>query len=357
MCCDFTMFKLNLSKFQEKVPIKVFENVLKENLAVSSEQVLFIGDKGYGTTNLLAPILTNAFSVAANNMGITNSTVYQTTKARGESADIVMLREMKNLPPQSVIVVNVSNRLGDMKYLGKSFRTFCRARGHRFISAASLGMLQNNYLPNIVDSLNVNAKQLHHKGMQLKRKLDDASAITVLTKKGTDLTIGLENMRSRVASGLYTVPGTGGNSIPAETYVAPAKNSVNGTIVIDGSIRTTNKTILCKNQVEMTVKNSEIVSMNSSPEAKLLQQSLVWARKNSKNSNKNNVKKIAELGIGLNDKAKIIGSTIVDEKTKGTAHIAIGSNGWFGGDIKTIIHLDQVFKDPMFKIDGKLMRM
>jgi len=349
------MFRLDLSKFQSKVPIKVFEKVLKENLAITNEQVLLVGDKGYGTTNLLAPILTNAFSLAANNMGLTNSAVYQTTKARGESADQVMLREMKNLPPQSVIVVNVSNRLGDMKYLGKSFRTFCKARGHRFISAASLGMLPNKYLGSIIDSLNVNAKQLHQKGMKIKKILDDANCVNVMTKKGTDLEIGVKGMTARVASGVYTEPGTGGNSIPAETYIAPAKNSVNGTVVIDGSIRTLNKTILCKSPVCIGVKNSTIISMNSSSEALKLQQSLAWARQKSKFSD--NVKKISELGIGLNDKAGIIGATIIDEKTKGTAHVAIGSNGWFGGDIKSIIHLDQVFKDPVFKVDGRVLHL
>jgi leucyl aminopeptidase (aminopeptidase T) len=43
---------------------------------------------------------------------------------------------------------------------------------------------------------------------------------------------------------------------------------------------------------------------------------------------------------------------ILDEKVHGTGHIAIGSNSWFGGAIKTIYHGDQVFKRPVFYIDG-----
>lgn len=349
------MFKINLSTFQKRVPIKVFEKVLKENLAISDENLLLIGDEGYGTTHLLAPILTNAFSLAANNMGISHNTIYQTTKARGESSDVILLRQLKQLPPKSVIVVNVSNRMGQMDYLGKSFRKFCNLRGHRFISAASLGMISNKYLDFLVNSLDVNAKLLHQQGLKLKNKLDNGSVINVITKNGTDVEIGLQGMTSRVASGVYTEPGTGGNSIPAETYVAPAKNSVNGKIVIDGSIRTLNKTILCKNNVELNVEKSSITSMNTTTEARQLQESLIWARKNSKNPE--TVKKIAELGIGLNENAKIVGSTIIDEKAKGTAHVAIGSNNWFGGEIKSIIHLDQVFKDPIFKIDNRLLHL
>ena len=64
---------------------------------------------------------------------------------------------------------------------------------------------------------------------------------------------------------------------------------------------------------------------------------------------------MGELGIGINPGAVLIGSMIMDEKVLGTGHIAIGSNSWFGGDIKTIYHGDQVFKSPVYYLDGKKM--
>ena len=48
---------------------------------------------------------------------------------------------------------------------------------------------------------------------------------------------------------------------------------------------------------------------------------------------------------------------IVDDKSLGTAHIGIGSNYWFGGDIYAIIHLDQVFKNPAVYFDGELLKI
>jgi len=78
---------------------------------------------------------------------------------------------------------------------------------------------------------------------------------------------------------------------------------------------------------------------------------LKWAEEHAKYAER--VRKVAELGIGLNPKAKIIGATIIDEKVLGTAHVGIGSNYWFGGPIRTIIHLDQVFKNPLLKLDGE----
>ena len=64
-----------------------------------------------------------------------------------------------------------------------------------------------------------------------------------------------------------------------------------------------------------------------------------------------NTLKIGELGIGLNKKASLIGCTVVDEKLLDTCHFAIGSNYWFGGPIKSKIHLDQVLKKPKIFIE------
>ena len=46
---------------------------------------------------------------------------------------------------------------------------------------------------------------------------------------------------------------------------------------------------------------------------------------------------------------------VLDEKAFNTAHIGIGSNYWFGGDIITFLHLDQVMRNPKVYIDGKML--
>ena len=66
---------------------------------------------------------------------------------------------------------------------------------------------------------------------------------------------------------------------------------------------------------------------------------------------------IGELGIGFNPKINLMGAMVVDEKALGTAHIALGSNYWFGGDIYSISHLDQVFKNPLILFDGKEFKL
>ena len=56
---------------------------------------------------------------------------------------------------------------------------------------------------------------------------------------------------------------------------------------------------------------------------------------------------LAELGIGTNHAARIIGNILEDEKAYNTIHVAFGSNHTFGGTIKTNVHIDCVTKDPL----------
>ena len=103
------------------------------------------------------------------------------------------------------------------------------------------------------------------------------------------------------------------------------------------------------------ILRSSLPEIKGSEEAKELEKTLKWAASVAKNPG--NVRRICELGIGLNPKASIIGAMIVDDKSLGTAHIGIGSNYWFGGNIYAIIHLDQVFKNPKIYLDGKLLKI
>jgi leucyl aminopeptidase (aminopeptidase T) len=66
--------------------------------------------------------------------------------------------------------------------------------------------------------------------------------------------------------------------------------------------------------------------------------------------------RVAELGIGLNPKAKVIGNILEDEKVIGTAHIAVGNNLSYGGDNDVPLHLDGVITKPdIYADDRKLM--
>lgn len=304
--------------------------------------------------NLVAPIMTNAYALAAEELGIKYETIYQNYKARSEPADDVVVKKISSLPKKSVLVINISNRVGNLQSIGKSLRTYIKENQHRFVSSSSLGSVKNEMLPFIIDCLDVDYKALDTKTKLLKEKITLANEINVTTKAGTDLTFNIKGVECCSASGVYTEPGTGGNLPGSEVYMPPLRNNVEGTLIIDGSARIKDRTILVKHPIRVDIKKGFIHNISGSFEAKLLRETLEWAHLKSRHPE--TIWRIGELGIGLNTKARIIGSTIIDEKAYGTAHVAIGSNAWFGGDIKSIIHLDQVFREPIIKLDGKLLK-
>lgn len=64
---------------------------------------------------------------------------------------------------------------------------------------------------------------------------------------------------------------------------------------------------------------------------------------------------LGEFGIGTNDKARITGVVLEDEKVYGTIHVAFGSNNTFGGTIAAGVHIDLVVKAPDVYADDELI--
>jgi aminopeptidase len=153
--------------------------------------------------------------------------------------------------------------------------------------------------------------------------------------------------------GEYHEPGFGGNMPAGEVYIPPAGiNNVNGKIVIDGSMKTENGAVLIEEPVTLMIKDGRVIAMEGKL-AHLLEETFQKFEARAKYPER--VRLVCELGVGINPAAVLVGSMILDEKVLGTGHIAIGSNSWFGGVIKTIYHGDQVFKDPVFYVDGEKM--
>ncbi|NQU98880.1 aminopeptidase [Candidatus Woesearchaeota archaeon] len=345
---------IDWQRFREQIDLNIFKSIFSESLAVGQEKVLIIGD--YGVRNrVLSPILTNAYALAARELDLNYNVLMQNAKTRGDFADEVMINSLKRLPKRSIIVMNVSNRIGMLGSLGLSFRRFCRNNEHKFVTSSSLGSLANDSLRDVLNVLNVDYKRMNSKGEKIKRLLDSAREINVRTKIGTDITFDVTGSKSVVNAGNYAATGAGGNMPAGEVYIYPKLDKVEGTFYIDGSMRLKNKTHLVRSPVRIDVEGGEIVNVSSNYEGNLFKQTLEWAHRRAKRPQ--TIRKIAELGIGINPNAKIIGATIIDEKTIGTVHIANGSNSWFGGEIKSLVHLDHVIRNAIVKVDGRLLRV
>jgi len=115
------------------------------------------------------------------------------------------------------------------------------------------------------------------------------------------------------------------------------------------------RTSVVRSPIRIRIKDGSITSIEGGDEAKALENSLQWAEQHAKYPW--GIRRIGEFGIGINPGARITDTTIISEKALNSAHIAIGSNYWFGGTVYAIIHLDQVFRNPKIWVDGKELKV
>jgi hypothetical protein len=341
-----------LEKSKEKVPF--FKKIFQECLKANEEEILIIGDKGIDN-NQIAPVLAGAYYLAARELNLNAHLILQDAKFKGNKADEKVINGLSDLKQNNIAILSLSKKLGSIKNLGGSFRRFSRDNFHRFISATNLGSLDIERLQEVMDAMDIDFTQLQETAERVKKKLDKGEEIRITTGAGTDLTVGINGKKAIINAGNYKMPGTGGNLPAGEVYISPKWKNVSGKVMIDGSSATRHGTILIKDPIKLTIENGEIADIEGGIEAEKLRETLDWASKKAKHPW--GIRRIGELGIGINPKAKIIGATIVDEKSLGTAHIGIGSNHWFGGTIYAIIHLDQVFKNPKIYIDNELLEI
>lgn len=343
----------NLYDLASRVSLSL-KKIFTPCLAVKDEKVLIVGDIGYENRNVAA-VISGAYYLAAEQLKLDAKLILQNVKSRGDVSDEDVIRNLSELKGGNIIILNMSDKLGNIKELGKSFRRWVSKKQHRFISAMSLGDLATSNIDLILKAIDVNYKPFQSQHEDIRQRLEQAKEIHITTPAGTDLYYNKAGIKAIAADGNYTINGKGGNLPAGEVYAPPNGKRIEGKVVIDGSSRTHTQTILIKNPIELTIEDGNIVGIKGGEEAEQLENTLKWAASVAKNPG--NVRRICELGIGLNPKASIIGAMIVDDKTLGTAHIGIGSNYWFGGNIYAIIHLDQVFKNPAIYLDGELLKI
>ncbi len=337
-----------LGRHRDYLPL--FRRLLEQNLAVQEEKILILNDKGEPGRRI-APMLNALYAKAAEEMGLPVTVATQPVKTRGDTAAKQVLSALDAHPQGNVILLNVSGRLGNMDRLGKSYRTFCKERRHRFFSSSNWHLVPETRFSEVLQAFAADYRKLSREGARLKELLDPAEQVRVTTAAGTDVTFRKQGMKAINNDGFYTLPGMGGNMPAGEVYLPPVKRGVEGTIVIDGSYRTKDAGLIPVEPIIAEIERGDIVRLNDTPEAKALERTLRWAEARAKYPW--GIRRVCELGIGLNPGAKLIGCTILDEKVRGTVHFAHGSNKWFGGDVSAIIHLDHVMKDPRIFIDGK----
>lgn len=328
-----------------------FYQILNGCLRTKNEDILIISDYGLEERQL-STLLSYGFYHAAKTRGLKVELLFQEIKKGFMHADEHVTKALERLAPENIVILNVSNKLGRIGS-EKSFRGFCQGKNHRFISTTGLADAETSYFEGFMKAISVNHSRLKKKGLAIKKMLDDASEICVRTEAGTDLIFDVAGMTAVANVGDYQEKGFGGNMPAGEIYIPPkGYYGVNGRVVIDGSMKTAEGTMLLDEPVRLVVEQGRVTKIEGKY-APLLEKAFQSYEDRAQYPYR--VRHVGELGIGINPEAALIGATVMDEKVLGTAHIGIGSNYWFGGEIKTIFHGDQVFKNPIFYVDGKKM--
>jgi len=178
------------------------------------------------------------------------------------------------------------------------------------------------------------------------RILEQGKRLHLTTQRGTHLRANIEGRRG---NSLYCIvePGQFSTVPTIEANVSPIEGSAEGVIVADASVPYLGIGVL-REPVTLQVKNGMITSIEGGSQAQILAENL-------KSFGTPNVYNVAEVGIGLNPKSRMIGVMLEDEGVFGSVHIGIGSNLTLGGNLKTACHYDVLMWRGTIEIDGRLI--
>ncbi|MEC0369695.1 aminopeptidase [Paenibacillus chibensis] len=161
-----------------------------------------------------------------------------------------------------------------------------------------------------------------------------------IEKDGRSLEFSIDGRDGVPSTGMYVEPGQSGNLPSGEAYIAPVEGTASGQIVVDGSIAGIGK---LAGPIVLSVENGRLVATEGGEEGVKLLQML----------GDGDGRLLGEFGIGTNEKARITGVVLEDEKVYGTIHVAFGSNNTFGGTVAAGVHLDCVVGKPDVYLDDQ----
>ena len=202
-------------------------------------------------------------------------------------------------------------------------------------------------MPGITEEIMERALSVDHKKMtEITEKINNVifgrKKVRIITEKGTNVNMIIDERHKFTDQGLYHKKGDWGNLPAGEAGGAPVEGSTNGMVIVDRSMAGVGKV---DKPIKLTIKDGNIVKIEGGEKAEELKKLL-------KDFKDERVYNIAELGIGTNEKAKISGCILEDEKVLGTAHIGLGNNTAYGGSVDAPCHLDGIFSKPTIFIDG-----
>ncbi len=165
----------------------------------------------------------------------------------------------------------------------------------------------------------------------------------ITTVLGTDVSVEFDGREWHEDTGLALNPGDFTNLPGGELFIAPT--AANGRLVIDGSFGDWG---LLDTPLELTIKDGMVTEARGSRAEDLMEVFDMLGP---------GARTVAELGIGMNPKARLWGILLEDEKVGNTIHLALGNNTAFGGTCDVPVHFDGIVTHPTVYIDGEKLNL
>lgn len=185
--------------------------------------------------------------------------------------------------------------------------------------------------------------RMKERAERVKTLLEGGSKVEIEAPNGTHLSLVIEGREVKADTGLLLEPGSFGNLPAGEVFLAPLEGSAEGRLVLEWA--PTHRLSL---PVTLRVRGGVVEVIEGEDPYRYELERILERNHDFRN--------IAELGIGMNDKARRPDNILESEKILGTIHIALGDNSSFGGRVRTPFHQDFiVFKPSLIVIrpDGK----
>ncbi|GED25438.1 hypothetical protein BAG01nite_15400 [Brevibacillus agri] len=292
-------------------------------------------------------ILTNCMALQANEAFLVvadepkrelGEVLFEAGKQLGAEAMLMVMKEREKSGQEPPAAVAAAMKSADVVVcVTEHSLTHTKARKEAAANGARLATMPSitadMFLEGAISADYAQVKVLTEKVTEL---LTAASTVRI-EKAGKSLTFSIAGRNGVPSTGMYVNPGESGNLPSGEAYVAPLEGTAEGQIVVDGSISGIGK---IDSPLLLTIEKGRITHAEGTSAERLLQ---ILGDQDGR--------MLGEFGIGTNDKARITGVVLEDEKVYGTIHVAFGSNNTFGGTIVAGVHIDLVVKEPDVYLD------
>lgn len=222
--------------------------------------------------------------------------------------------------------------------------THTDARRAATAAGARVGTLPGVTEDIMVRCMNADYHRIAERTHRLCTLMEQTAVIRVQAPGGTDVRLPCAGRKAHASSGLFRERGQWGNLPTGEAYLAPLEGQSSGVVVVDGSMAGVGVTA---SPIRIVVDSGFATQITGGPDADRLIALLEPHGRDART--------VAEFGIGTNDRARLTGVILEDEKVMGTIHIAFGDNKSMGGTVRVASHLDGLVKQPTVWFDDRMI--